>query len=102
MDHETGESLEGTWYADAGAHLDEDSFSGVDVDLKLAGLVDRRIKEGQKTLVCNIWSRIANVAIHLAHDADMFVTVQQRVFLLPLRTRSVSAIASLVCLEASI
>lgn len=50
LDHETGESLEGTWYADAGAHLDEDSFSGVDVDLKLAGLVDRRIKEGQKTL----------------------------------------------------
>lgn len=58
--------------------------------------------EVSSNLVGNVWSRIADVTIHLAHDADMFVTVEQRVLLLPLRTGSVSAIAGLVCLEAGI
>jgi hypothetical protein len=30
----------------------------------------------------NIGSRVADIAIHLAHDADMFVTVEQRILLI--------------------
>jgi hypothetical protein len=47
LDHETSESLEGTWYPDSGAHLDENSFGGVDINLELACLVDWGIEEGE-------------------------------------------------------
>lgn len=102
LDHQTSESFEGTWYPDRWAHLDEDSFGGVDVDLKLSCLVDRRVKEGKKTLVGNIRPSITDVAIHLAHDANMFITIEQRVLLLPLGTRSVASIGGFVGFEASI
>lgn len=44
LDHETGESLECTWDAHRGADFDEDALCSVDVDLKLASLVDGRIE----------------------------------------------------------
>ena len=50
MYHETGESLECTWDADGWADFDEDTLSGVDVDLKFSGFVDRRIEESKETL----------------------------------------------------
>lgn len=50
LDHQTGETLEGTWDSDSRADLDEDAFGGMDVDLKFAGLVDRRVEEGKETL----------------------------------------------------
>lgn len=50
LDHETGESLEGTWDTDGGADFDEDSFGGVDVDLQLASLVDWRVKKRKEAL----------------------------------------------------
>jgi hypothetical protein len=45
LDHETSESLKGTWNADGRINFDEDTFSGMDVDLQLAGLVDWRVEE---------------------------------------------------------
>jgi len=50
LNHETGESLEGTRDADCRADFDEDTLSGVDVDLEFSCLVDRRVEEGKKTL----------------------------------------------------
>ena len=50
MDHQTSESLEGTWDTDGWADFDEYPFSGMDVDLKFACLVDRRVEEGKETL----------------------------------------------------
>lgn len=41
LDHQTGEALEGTRNADGGRDFDEDALGGVDVDLELAGLVER-------------------------------------------------------------
>ncbi len=51
LDHQPSKSLEGTRDSDSGAHFDEDSFGGVNVDLKLPSLVDRRIKKSQEALV---------------------------------------------------
>jgi hypothetical protein len=50
LDHETGESLECSWDADGWADLNKNTLGSVDVDLELAGLVDRRIEEGKETL----------------------------------------------------
>lgn len=47
LDHETREALKGSRNSDRGRNLDQDAFGGVDVDLKLACLVDGRIEEGQ-------------------------------------------------------
>lgn len=50
LDHQASETLEGTWDSDGGANFDEDAFGGVNVDLQLAGFVNRRIEEGKETL----------------------------------------------------
>ena len=50
LDHETGESLEGTWDTYCRTDFDEDALRGVDVDLEFSCLVDRRVEEGKKTL----------------------------------------------------
>jgi hypothetical protein len=50
LDHKTSESLEGTWDSDGWADFDENTPGGVDVDLKLACLIDRRIEESKETL----------------------------------------------------
>lgn len=41
LDHQASESLEGTWDPDRGADLNEDIPRSVNVDLKLAGFIDR-------------------------------------------------------------
>ena len=50
LDHKTSESLEGTWDSDGWADFDENTPGGVDVDLKLACLIDRRVEEGKEAL----------------------------------------------------
>jgi hypothetical protein len=69
LDHQSGEALEGSRDADGRRDLDEDTLGGVDVDLELAGLVDRRVEEGEEALsektgvnmalhvecVCGVW-----------------------------------------------
>jgi hypothetical protein len=50
LDHETGEALEGSRYADGRADLDENAFGGVDVDLELAGFVDGGVEKSEETL----------------------------------------------------
>lgn len=50
MDHETSEALEGTGYPDGGGDFDENPLGGADVNLQLAGLVDRGVQEGKETL----------------------------------------------------
>ena len=39
LDHETGETLEGTWYADSRIDFNEDAFGALDIDLEFASLV---------------------------------------------------------------
>lgn len=51
LDHETGEALEGTWDADSGRDLDQDTFGGVDINLKLASLIEGRVKQREETLL---------------------------------------------------
>lgn len=65
--------------------------------MQQTSLVDGRIEESEQALqtlvfaplrwldranlMCNIRSGIANIAVHLAHDANVLVAVQQRVLL---------------------
>lgn len=50
LNHQASKSLKGTWDSDGWADLDQDAFGRVDVDLKLAGLVDRRVEKGKEAL----------------------------------------------------
>lgn len=50
LNHEASEALEGTWYADCRADFDEDSFGGVNVNLKLSGFVYRRVEKSKQAL----------------------------------------------------
>lgn len=50
LDHQTGEALEGTRDADGRADFDQDTLCCMNVDLKLAGLVERRVEEGEEAL----------------------------------------------------
>jgi hypothetical protein len=52
-------------------------------------------------LMCDIWSGITDVAVHLAHDADVFVAVEEGVFLIALAW-SAAAMGGLVRLETGI
>lgn len=55
-------------------------------------------------LVCNVGSRITDVAVHLAHNSDMLVAVQKGILLLALHSHTVStaSMGSLVGLETGI
>ena len=46
LDHQTRKSFEGTWDTDGWADFDENTLGRVDIDLKLASLVDWGIEEG--------------------------------------------------------
>jgi hypothetical protein len=50
LDHQAAEALEGARDADVGVDLDEDALRGVDVHLEQAGLVQRRVEEGEEAL----------------------------------------------------
>ncbi len=50
----------------------------------------------------NVWTRFADVAIHLPHDADMIIAVEQRVTFLAHATTSSSAGRSAEGLQARI
>jgi len=52
-------------------------------------------------LMCDIGSGITDIAVHLAHDADVFVAVEEGVFLIAL-ARSTTAMGGLVRLETGI
>lgn len=82
LNHETGETLESTGNADRGRDLDEDALGGVDVDLQAAGLVDGRVEQSQEALVCDIGTSVRDVAVHLAHDTNVLVAVEQRVLVI--------------------
>jgi hypothetical protein len=102
LDHETSESLKGTWNTDGWADFDQDPSGRMNIDLELASLVDRGVEKRQKALVCNIWSGIADVTIHLPHNTNMLIAVEERVFVLSLPTGSVAAIRGLVGFETGI
>lgn len=52
-------------------------------------------------LVGDVGSGIADVTIHLAHNTDMFITVQERVLLIS-RAGSATSMGSFVGLEAGV
>ena len=47
----------------------------------------------------NVGSGIADIAIHLAHDADVLVAVEQRILVLALDTAEPASGAAAGCLE---
>ena len=48
----------------------------------------------------NVWPGVADVSIHFPHDANMFIAVEKRVFLVSDDAAS-TAMGGLVCLQAS-
>ena len=50
LNHETGESLECSRYADSRADFDEDTFGSMYVYLEFTSFIDRRIKKGEQAL----------------------------------------------------
>lgn len=46
LNHQTGETLEGTRDTNGRVDFDEDALGGLDVYLEVAGFVDGRIEEG--------------------------------------------------------
>jgi hypothetical protein len=99
LDHKTGETLECARNADSGVHFNQDAFGGMDVDLQLAGFVDGRIKESKETLqskgiwvssliemapsgngianlMGNVRTGFTDVPVHLAHNANVLITVE--------------------------
>lgn len=52
-------------------------------------------------LVCDIWSGITDIAVHLAHHTNVLVAVEERVFLVAL-TWSTPSMTGLVCLKTGI
>jgi len=122
LNHETGEALKGTGNPDRWADFNEHAFRCGDVDLKPPGFVDRGVQESKEALprdqchvdwsleearfartnlMRDIWSSITDIAVHLPHDTDVFVTVEQRVLLIFQRATSPTMRCS-VGLQASI
>jgi len=81
LDHQAGEAFESSRNTHRRADLDQDALDGLDVDLELSGLVDRRIEQGEEALVGDIRTRLADVTIHLAHDPNVFIAVEERILL---------------------
>jgi hypothetical protein len=52
LNHEASEAFEGTWYADGRADFNEDSFGGMNINLKLPGFVDWRVEKSEQALGC--------------------------------------------------
>lgn len=90
----------------------------MDVDLQFARFVDRGVEESQETLsscqpahlvsahprpdlMRDIRPSIADVAVHLAHDADVLIAVEQGVFLVT-DAIATTAMGSFVGLEAGV
>jgi len=110
LDHETCESFEGSRDAHGWVDFDQDAFSGMNEDLKFAGFVDWRVKEGEEALwsslemdeyvtgqpylMSNVRPCFTDVSSHLPHNADMLVTIQQRVLLLSSRPSNRSVCGS--------
>lgn len=133
LNHQTGETLEGSRDTDRGRNLNQDTLGSMDIYLEFASLVDGRVEQGKETLVSevsmlnadkskrvealemqssalvvsnlvsDIWSSITYVAVHFAHDSNMFVAVEQGVLLLALNAIAAgAAVRGLVCLETGI
>lgn len=100
LNHKTREALESTRDTHSRRDLDEHALGGVDVNLESAGLVDGRIQQGQETLVGDIRTRIRDVAVHLAHDSNVLVAVEQRVFVI--LHAVAAAVCGFVCLETGV
>lgn len=93
LHHETCKAFERSRDSHGRADLDQHPLGGVDEDLQLAGLVDGRVEESEKTLhvevssfttlfsgrcshlMGDVGSGVTDVAAHLAHDSDVFIAV---------------------------
>jgi hypothetical protein len=60
------------------------------------------LDSSSSNLVSDIWSGIADIAIHLPHDANMFVRIEETILLLSLPTWSIATETGLVGLETGI
>lgn len=53
-------------------------------------------------LVSDIGASVTDVSVHLTHNTNVFIAVEERVLLLALRTHAAGAVRGLVGLEAGI
>lgn len=81
LTHEAGEALVRARHAHLGAHVDEHVFGGADVDLEVAGLVERRVEHGHELLVQDVRARLRRLAVELLVQALVVVAVEQLVAL---------------------
>lgn len=50
LNHQTSKPFEGSRDTDGGGYFDQNPLGGLDVDLQLPGLIDRRIKKRKQAL----------------------------------------------------
>jgi 16S rRNA A1518/A1519 N6-dimethyltransferase RsmA/KsgA/DIM1 with predicted DNA glycosylase/AP lyase activity len=66
------------------------------------GSITETEEDMSSNLVSDVGSGIANISVHLAHDADVLVAVEQGVLLVSDRAHSASSVRSLVGFEAGV
>lgn len=62
----------------------------------------RQIKSIEANLMSDIWASVTDVSIHFAHNSNMLITVQQRVFPFVSHMTCPARVGSFVCFEACI
>mmetsp|Transcript_14946 Transcript_14946/g.41410 ORF Transcript_14946/g.41410 Transcript_14946/m.41410 type:complete len:280 (+) Transcript_14946:447-1286(+) len=88
LDHEAGESFVGARDPNGGMHVDEHLLRRGDVDLEVARLVERRIKQGQQFLMQNIGTVGLGILLQFAFaQITVIVAVEQFVHALAVLDR---------------
>lgn len=75
LDHESGETFEGSRNAHVRVDFDENTTGGVDVDLEETGFVERRVEEGEEALVGDVRTCFGDVAAHFGEHALVIIAV---------------------------
>ena len=132
LHHQAGEPLERPGDSDRRRHFDQHALGRLYVDLKLPCLVDGRVEKREQALskagrsqhvecklvpgqgaaaaerdkepdlVSDVGSSITDITVHLAHDTNVLVAVEQRVLLVSDGAHPACGVRSLVRLEAGI
>jgi len=103
LHHQTSKALECPRNAHRRANLNEDVLRCLYVYLEFAGLVNRRVKQGEETLVCDIWASFTDVSAHLPHHPDVVIAVEKSILVISsCHVPAASPMGHLVALESGI
>lgn len=103
LHHQTSKAFECPRNAHRRTNLDENVFRRLYIYLKFAGLVNRRVKQGEETLVCDIWASFTDVSAHLPHHPDVVIAVEKSVLVISSRhVPAAGPMGHLVALESGI